>query len=120
MGAGAEPHYHDNDEFWLFTKAHGEVVLDGQVYEVTPNTLVNTPMGPVHHFQMFTEYEVVPAITRLERARRPGHLYPALQARRSARSPASSSPARRTSARCMTCVQQTSAQPSMRKTSRIS
>ena len=76
MGAGAEPHYHDNDEFWLFTVGRGQVWLDGQTYDVTPNTLIYTPMGLVHRFQMFTDYEVVPAISRLERARRAGHLYP--------------------------------------------
>jgi len=76
IGAGVEPHYHDNDEFWLFLSGQGEVWLDGQRSAITPNTLVYTPMGVVHRFQMFTDFENVPAVTRLERAKRPLHLYP--------------------------------------------
>ena len=68
------PHYHDNDELWLFTKGRGEVWLDGVRHEITPNTLVYTPMGCVHQFQMFTPYENNAIVTRLERAGRPLHL----------------------------------------------
>jgi len=75
-GAGVEPHYHDNDEFWLFLSGRGEVWLDGQNFAITPNTLIYTPMGVIHRFQMFTDFENVPAVTRLERAKRPLHLYP--------------------------------------------
>lgn len=73
-GTGVEPHYHDNDEIWLFTAGHGEVRLDGVRHEITPNTLVYTPMGCVHQFQMFTPYENNAIVTRLERKRRPLHL----------------------------------------------
>ena len=76
MGAGVEPHYHDSDEIWLFLSGRGEVWLDGQSFAITPNTLVYTPMGVVHRFQMFTEFENCPAVTRLERAMRPLHLFP--------------------------------------------
>ena len=75
-GAGVEPHYHDNDEFWLFLSGRGEVWLDGRSFAITPNTLVYTPMGVIHRFQMFTDFENCPAVTRLERAKRPLHLYP--------------------------------------------
>lgn len=74
IGTGVEPHYHDNDEIWLFTAGHGEVRLDGVRHEITPNTLVYTPMGCVHQFQMFTPYENNAIVTRLERKRRPLHL----------------------------------------------
>lgn len=74
IGTGVEPHYHDNDEIWLFTAGHGEVRLDGVRHEITPNTLVYTPMGCVHQFQMFTPYENNAIVTRLERERRPLHL----------------------------------------------
>jgi mannose-6-phosphate isomerase-like protein (cupin superfamily) len=73
-GAGVEPHYHDNDEIWLFTSGRGEVWLDGQSFPVTPNTLVYTPMGVVHRFQMFTDFANVPIVTPLERQRRATHL----------------------------------------------
>lgn len=73
-GAGVEPHYHDNDEIWLFLSGHGEVWLDGQSFAITPNTLVYTPMGAVHRFQMFADFANAPAVTRLERAKRPLHL----------------------------------------------
>ena len=73
-GTGVEPHYHDNDEFWLFTAGRGEVRLDDVRHEITPNTLVYTPMGCVHQFQMFTPYENNAIVTRLERAKRPLHL----------------------------------------------
>ncbi|MDE2848801.1 MAG: cupin domain-containing protein [Gemmatimonadota bacterium] len=74
IGTGVEPHYHDNDELWLFTTGLGEVRLDGVRHEITPNTLVYTPMGCVHQFQMFTSYENNAIVTRLERAGRPLHL----------------------------------------------
>ncbi len=74
VGTGVEPHYHDNDELWLFTSGRGEVWLDGVRYEITPNTLVYTPMGCVHQFQMFTPYENNAIVTRLERKQRPLHL----------------------------------------------
>ena len=74
IGTGVEPHYHDNDELWLFTTGRGEVWLDGVRHEITSNTLVYTPMGCVHQFQMFTPYENNAIVTRLERKRRPHHL----------------------------------------------
>jgi mannose-6-phosphate isomerase-like protein (cupin superfamily) len=73
-GAGVEPHYHDNDEVWLFTSGRGEVWLDGVSYPVTPNTFVYTPMGVVHRFQMFTDFANVPIVTPLEGRKRAGHL----------------------------------------------
>ncbi len=73
-GTGVEPHYHDNDEIWLFTAGRGEVRLDGVKHEITPNTLVYTPMGCVHQFQMFTPFENNAIVTRLERLQRPLHL----------------------------------------------
>ncbi len=74
IGTGVEPHYHDNDELWLFTAGRGVVWLDGVRHDITPNTLVYTPMGCVHQFQMFTAYENNAIVTRLERAGRPLHL----------------------------------------------
>ena len=73
-GTGVEPHYHDNDEIWLFTTGRGEVWLNGAKHEITPNTLVYTPMGCVHQFQMFTPYENNAIVTRLEGKQRPLHL----------------------------------------------
>ena len=73
-GTGVEPHYHDNDEMWLFAAGRGEVWLDGQHYEITPNTMVYTPMGCVHRFQMFTPYENHAIVPRLERQKRPIHI----------------------------------------------
>jgi mannose-6-phosphate isomerase-like protein (cupin superfamily) len=74
IGTGVEPHYHDNDELWLFTAGRGEVWLNDQRFEITPNTLVYTPMGVVHRFQMFTNYENNAIVTRLERQKRPIHV----------------------------------------------
>ena len=73
-GTGVEPHYHDNDELWLFTAGYGEVWLDGDRYDITPQTLVYTPMGCVHRFQMFTAYENNAIVTPIERQRRPTHV----------------------------------------------
>lgn len=73
-GSGVEPHYHDNDELWLFTEGRGEVWLDGVRHDITPNTLVYTPMGSVHRFQVFTPYENNAIVTRLEGERRPIHI----------------------------------------------
>ena len=58
----------------LFTTGRGEVWLDGVRHEITANTLVYTPMGCVHQFQMFTPYENNAIVTRLERKMRPLHL----------------------------------------------
>lgn len=74
VGAGVEPHYHDNDEIWLFTKGHGEVWLDDKIYKITPNTIVYTPMGVIHRLQMFTEFEDVSISTRLEGKKRTTHI----------------------------------------------
>ena len=74
IGTGVEPHYHDNDEIWLFTAGWGEVYLDGIKFDITPNTLVYTPMGCVHQFQMFSDYENNALVTGLERKQRKGHL----------------------------------------------
>ena len=56
-GRSAEPHYHDADEIWIFGYGHGEAWVDGKGYDVTANTAVYTPMGSVHRFQMFTEFD---------------------------------------------------------------
>ena len=69
-----EPHYHDADEIWIFGSGHGEAWIDGQCYEVTPNTTVYTPMGSVHRFQMFTDFDTSSIVTRLERRKRADHL----------------------------------------------
>lgn len=74
QGAGVEPHYHDNDEIWLFLSGHGEVWLDGQSMPITPNTAIYTPMGVVHRFQMFTEFDNVAIVTPLERQKRATHV----------------------------------------------
>lgn len=75
-GEGVEPHYHDADEIWLFAGGEGEVWVDEARYPITHNTLVYTPMGAVHRFQMFTAHEVTACVTALERRKRPLHLYP--------------------------------------------
>ncbi len=75
QGNGVEPHYHDCDEYWHFITGYGEAWLDGQLYEITPNTTVYTPMGVVHRFQMFTDFDTVDAPTLHEGQRRQrGHL----------------------------------------------
>lgn len=74
QGSGVEPHYHDNDEIWLFLSGQGEVWLDGKSYPITPGTVVYTPMGAVHRFQMFTDFDNVAIVTPLERQQRPLHL----------------------------------------------
>ena len=74
IGAGVEPHYHDCDEIWLFSAGHGEVWLDEERIPITPNTLVYTPMGVVHHFQMYANGENNALVTRLERQKRPIHI----------------------------------------------
>ena len=75
-GSGVEPHYHDNDEVWIFADGLGEVWIDGRSFEVTHNTAVYTPMGAVHRYQMFSDYTTVAVVTKLERQKRAAHLYP--------------------------------------------
>ena len=74
-GYGPEPHYHDMDEFWLFiTEGQGEAWLDGVTFDLIHNTVVYTPMGVVHRFQMFAGFGTASIITRLERQKRPTHI----------------------------------------------
>jgi len=73
-GRSAEPHYHDADEVWIFGYGHGEAWVDDKIHEVTPGTIVYTPMGSVHRFQMFTEFDNASIVTRLERQKRGVHL----------------------------------------------
>lgn len=73
-GGGVEPHYHDADEIWIFSSGHGEAWIDDQSYEVAPNTVVYTPMGSVHRFQMFADFENASVVTRLERRQLADHL----------------------------------------------
>ena len=73
-GAGVESHYHDADEIWMFASGRGEAWIDGQSYEITPNTVVYTPMGSVHRFQCFTEFADASLVTRLERQKRAYHI----------------------------------------------
>ena len=75
-GHGVEPHYHDNDEIWLFTQGAGEVWLDGVCHSWDANSVIYTPMGVVHRYQAFTASEVVAVVTPLERLRRAAHIYP--------------------------------------------
>ena len=72
--AGVEPHHHDGDELWLFTEGKGEVWLDDKRFDITPNTMVYTPMGCIHRFQMFTPFENNAIVTKLERQQRPTHI----------------------------------------------
>ena len=74
IGSGVEPHYHDCDETWLFSAGHGEVWLEDERYPITPNTLVYTPMGVVHHFQMYSNGENNAFVTRMERRKRATHI----------------------------------------------
>jgi mannose-6-phosphate isomerase-like protein (cupin superfamily) len=73
-GHGVEPHYHDGDELWLFTSGRGEVWLNDRVFPITANTVVYTPMGTVHRFQMFTDFDNVAMVTPLEGRKRPIHI----------------------------------------------
>ena len=73
-GHGVEPHYHDNDELWLFRSGHGEVWVGDQKHDVTPNTVVYTPKGVVHRFQMFSPYENTAIVTPLEGKKRAAHI----------------------------------------------
>ncbi len=73
-GQGVEPHYHDGDELWLFLSGRGEVWLDGKTFPLTANTAVYTPMGVVHRFQMFIDFENIALVTRLERQKRATHI----------------------------------------------
>ena len=74
-GEGVEPHYHDLDEFWLFgVGGIGEGWLDGERFDVTPNTIVYTPTGVVHRFQIFRDFETVAVATVYEGQQRAGHL----------------------------------------------
>ena len=75
-GAGAEPHYHDGDEIWIFRVGRGQAWINDEPYEVIPNTAVYTPMGNTHRFQMFTDFDNASVVTRLEGRGRDDHLYP--------------------------------------------
>jgi hypothetical protein len=49
--------------------------MDGECSPVTPNTIVYTPRGVVHRFQMFTEFATVGIRTRMTGRKRAAHLH---------------------------------------------
>jgi len=43
-----ELHFHDCDEWWIFTRGRGLIRTEGEVHEVGPGDMVYTPMGQEH------------------------------------------------------------------------
>ena len=71
-----EPHYHDNDEFWLWISGEGRARLDhGPEAPFTPGTVVYCPMGAIHEFVSPTVQHNIGVTTHLVRQRRAAHLH---------------------------------------------
>ena len=68
-------HWHPYMEIVIVIEGEGEAWIDEYRYDVMPNTVVYTPMGSVHRFQMFTDFDNASVVTKLERQHREGHLY---------------------------------------------
>ena len=70
-----EPHYHDNDEFWLWISGEGRARLDhGPEAPFTPGTVVYCPMGAIHEFVSPTVQHNIGVTTHLVRQRHAAHL----------------------------------------------
>jgi len=71
-----EPHYHDNDEFWLWIRGEGKARLDGGAEgPFEPGTVVFCPMGAVHEFVSPTTQLNIGITTHLVGRKRPLHLH---------------------------------------------
>jgi mannose-6-phosphate isomerase-like protein (cupin superfamily) len=71
-----EPHYHDNDEFWLWVSGEGKARLNhGPQVPFAPGTVVYCPMGAVHEFTSPTAQYNIGVTTRLQGLKRPLHLH---------------------------------------------
>ena len=70
-----EPHYHDNDEFWLWISGEGRARLDrGPEAPFTPGTVVYCPMGAIHEFVSPTVQHNIGVTTHLVGQKRAAHL----------------------------------------------
>jgi quercetin dioxygenase-like cupin family protein len=70
-----EPHYHDNDEFWLWIAGEGKARLDhGPEAPFTPGTVVFCPRGAVHEFVSPTVQHNIGVTTHLVGQKRAAHL----------------------------------------------
>jgi mannose-6-phosphate isomerase-like protein (cupin superfamily) len=71
-----EPHYHDNDEFWLWIAGEGKARLDhGPETAFSPGTVVYCPMGAVHEFVSPTVQHNIGVTTHLVGQKRATHLH---------------------------------------------
>ena len=72
-------HYHENDEYWLFTGGQTVVTLrlkDGtsKTFEVKPDTLIVTPRGVEHGHVPKTEVQGYEWSSEIRPGARNGHL----------------------------------------------
>jgi mannose-6-phosphate isomerase-like protein (cupin superfamily) len=71
-----EPHYHDNDEFWLWIRGEGKARLDhGPEIPFERGMVVYCPMGAVHEFVSPTVQYNIGVTTHLVGQKRPLHLH---------------------------------------------
>ena len=48
-GGQSDPHIHENsDEFWIITKGHGRISVDGNVVDIEPDVVVCAPATSKH------------------------------------------------------------------------
>ncbi len=53
-----ELHFHDCDEWWVFTRGRALISTEGERHEVGPGDMVFTPMGEEHEvIEVFEELE---------------------------------------------------------------
>ncbi|MEK7396292.1 MAG: hypothetical protein AAB116_05100 [Candidatus Poribacteria bacterium] len=75
-----ELHYHDFDEYWLFTEGATVVTLrlaDGtkKEYEIGPYDLIATPKGVEHGHVPSTTVKGFEFVSKIRQGSRQGHLY---------------------------------------------
>jgi mannose-6-phosphate isomerase-like protein (cupin superfamily) len=75
-----ELHYHDFDEYWLFTQGSTTVILrlpDGtkQEYDINPHDLIVTPKGVEHGHIPNDTVKGIQFVSKIRSESRLGHLY---------------------------------------------
>ncbi len=71
-----EPHFHDCDEWWVFTRGRALIRTEGQQHLVGAGDMVFTPMGAEHEVvEVYEDLEGVWFEGPLRGRARPGHLH---------------------------------------------
>jgi len=71
-----EPHFHDCDEWWVFTRGRALIRTEGEEHEVGAGDMVYTPMGEEHEVvEVYEDLEGIWFEGPMQGRQRRGHLH---------------------------------------------